>query len=142
MLPSQSQDSSLAPAEVFKPATSPALDWLKGSQEGGGCEWLFSCFRRRKCPLIFHGATPEVNYLQSGRPPVSATICQSNTQLPEPPLKGPPVEDQPSLEVEEKEMKKKKSTHAIQFILISVRQVDCGGHALLPSRWSLEGPSS
>lgn len=63
-------------------------------------------FQSRKSPIFFHGTTPEVNYLQSGSPPVSVTICQNNALLPEPPLKGPLVEDQPSSEVEEEARKK------------------------------------
>lgn len=62
---------------------------------------VFLFLKKKKSPLLFHGATPEVNYLLSGRPPVSVTICQRNAQLPEPPLTGPRVKDQPSSQVEE-----------------------------------------
>lgn len=120
-------ESQPAAAEVSN--LQPRLPGLAQGQQGrdrgvgGWHEWprLFSCFGVGKSPLFFRGATPEVNYLQSGRPPVGVTICRSGARLPEPPLKGPPVVGEPSLVVEEggREEDGKTSTHAVQFILIS-----------------------
>lgn len=121
----------------------PGLAQGQSRRRGPWVAQLVFLFRSRKSPLFFHGATPEVNYLQSGRPPVSVTICLSNALLPEPPLKGPLVEDQPSSEVDEKARKnwrRKKLTRAIQFIFwFPVRQVDWWTHPP-PEQMVVTGP--